>query len=51
MNECWTKAQEDEKNSPGESLWWWVENKLDALLNVAFQSNLGCFEQLLLLGI
>ena len=33
---------------PGNSLWWWVEHKLDTLLNVALQAVLAGFEELFL---
>ena len=32
----------------GESLWWWVMHEVNALLNVALQARLACFEQFLL---
>ena len=37
--------------SPGESLWWWVVNEINALLNVALQASLGSLEKLFLVVI
>ncbi len=32
----------------GDSLWWWVDHKLDPLLNVALQACLASFQKFLL---
>ena len=32
----------------GDSLWWWVEHKLDSLLNIALQACLASFQEFLL---
>ena len=45
-----TKYKEAETNEcfPGESLWWWVVNEIDALLNVALQASLASLKKLFL---
>lgn len=42
------KESETNEYIPGESLWWWVVNEINALLNVVLQALCASFEELLL---
>ena len=42
------KESETNEYIPGESLWWWAVNEINALLNVALQALCASFEELLL---
>lgn len=44
-----TKESETNECFPGESLWWWVVNEIDALLNVALEASLASLEKLFLI--
>lgn len=45
------KESETNEYIPGESLWWWAVNEINALLNVALQALCASFEELLLVVI